>query len=385
MNRIMVTSCVALCTMGVVAAAMSGASAHPKSSSIFQERNLVVTLVTPTVNQEVLSDLSDPGLNNVITVRFSSVINPHDFIDNQNVVNGLSPKVEFLDATFARLPGTPSVRRNVFTFSPLSSQVPVLPQGQYTLNLKSSIRNTRGNLLNDGVGDFTTTFSVATDRYAPVLRRMSPIDGETGIGLNQSVIATFNEPIDGGSILTSVLVQDASTNPPTNIPGLGGTGLTTKRGGFDVVFTPDPCFGYPPKTNIQFLIQGLGTSTANVATLTDAFQNKFTMDQSLTSPSLRWTADPTIPTLFHSPNGSYDTLTGQFRSVFQTKGVRPPPVGLRPGGFMMAFPPIANPCAILLWEAPSCETAGNCIHFATDSGVGEKKKGVGGVNRNAVC
>src|SRR5499426_4569584 len=99
MNRIAVTACVALGTVGVLAAAMSGASAGGKDATIYAERDLVVTLVTPTINQEVLSDLSDPGLNNVITVRFSSLLNPRDVIDTQNVVNQLSAKVEFLDAT----------------------------------------------------------------------------------------------------------------------------------------------------------------------------------------------------------------------------------------------------------------------------------------------
>ena len=163
MNRVSVTACVALGTIGALAAAGSVARAGTKAKSIFTERNLFVTLVTPTVNQEVLSDLSDPGLNSVITMRFSSLLNARDVIDPQNVVNQLSPKYEFFDSTFARLPGTPSVRRNVFTFDPFSATTPVLPQGQFTLNVKSSVRNTRGRLLNNGTGDYSTTFTVGTD------------------------------------------------------------------------------------------------------------------------------------------------------------------------------------------------------------------------------
>ena len=371
MKRLGVTACTAVGTAGLIAAAMTGVQAQPKAGSVLNERYLAVTLVTPTVNQEVLADLGDPGLNNTITVRFSSEVNPRDFIDNQNVVNGLTPKVEFLNSAFARLPGTPSVRRNVFTFSPLSAAVPVLPPGQYTMNLKSSIRNLRGNLLNNGAADYTTTFSVGTDTYPPVLRKISPITGENGIGLNQKIIATFNEPIDSGSIAAAIVVQDASTNPPTAIPGAGGTGLKLERGGFDVVFTPDPCFGYPAKTNIQFIIQGQSTATTSLATLTDVFQNKFTLDQSITSPSLRWIADPTIAGLYHSPNGDYDTSTGQFKMTFQTKGVKPPPVGLRAGGPQMNYPPpYASPCGPQLFLAPSCELSGMSIHYTTDSGLG---------------
>jgi hypothetical protein len=364
MNRIAVTACVALGTVGVLAAAMSGASADGKAATIYDERDLVVTLVTPTINQEVLPDLSDPGLNNVITVRFSSVLNARDVIDDQNVVNRLSPKCEFMNSSFIRLPGTPSVRRNVFTFDPFSTAIPTLSQGQYTLNLKTSIRNTRGRLLNNGTADYTATFSVGTDIYAPVLRRVSPIAGQTGIGLQQKIVATFNEPLDLASLIGTLFLQDASTNPPT---GIAGT-YSLARKGFDLVTTPDPCFGYPPKTNVQFIIQGQGASApATSSAVTDVFQNKFRRDT-----GLQWQVDPTIPSVYHSPNGDFDETNGQFKLVFQTKGVRPPPQGLRPGGPMMAYPPpYASPCRILLWLAPSCEVSGNCVHYTTSSGLGE--------------
>jgi hypothetical protein len=364
MNRIAVTACVALGTVGVLAAAMSGASAGGKDASIYDERDLVVTLITPTINQEVLPDLSDPGLNNVITVRFSSILSPRDIIDDQNVVNRLSTKCEFLNSSFQRLPGTPSVRRNVFTFDPFSAATPVLGQGQYTLNMKTSIRNTRGRLLNNGTADYSATFSVGTDIYAPVLRRVSPIAGQTGIGLQQTIIATFNEPLDLASLIGTLFLQDASTNPPTGITAT----YSLARKGFDLVITPDPCFGYPPKTNVQFIIQGQGASApATSSAVTDVFQNKFRRDT-----GLQWQADPTIPTLYHSPNGEFDELTGQYKLVFQTKGVRPPPQGLRPGGPMMNYPPpYAAPCQALLWFAPSCFVSGNCVHYTTNSGLGE--------------
>src|SRR5690348_14043162 len=93
MKRLAIACCAALGTVGTLAAAaaaMGTARAGGAKSSIFTERDLVVTLATPTVNQEVLADLSDPGLNYVITVRFSSLLNPRDVIDTQNVVNQLS-------------------------------------------------------------------------------------------------------------------------------------------------------------------------------------------------------------------------------------------------------------------------------------------------------
>jgi YVTN family beta-propeller protein len=366
MNRVAVTACVALGTAGVLAAAMSPARAEQKST-LATERHLVVTLVTPTVNQEVLPELGDPGLNNVITVKFSAYLNAHDIIDYQNVVNSLSSKVEFLNSAFARLPGTPSVRRNIFTFSPLSATTPSLPQGQYTLNMKSSIRSTRGSLLNEGLADFTTTFSVGTDVYPPVLRKISPVDGQTGINLLQKIVATFNEPIEAASLPGNVTVLDGSTNPPSPVPGLGGTGLTLARGGFDVIFTPDPCFGYPPKTNITFNIQGLTVPATNTAAVTDVFQNKFKRDS-----GLQWTRDLAITTLYHSPNGVYDELTGVFTMTFQTKGVKPPPAAPPVGSAQMGalYGPIFAPCAAQLWLAPGCNGVGAQELYTTTNGVG---------------
>ena len=122
MNRIGLTTCVALGTAGIAVAAGTAARAGASVQNLTNAKNLVVTLVTPTNNQEVLPDLSDPGLNGVITVRFSSPINVRDIIDDQNVVNRLTDQMEFFDSTFLRLPGNPVVQRNVFIFQPLSSK-----------------------------------------------------------------------------------------------------------------------------------------------------------------------------------------------------------------------------------------------------------------------
>jgi YVTN family beta-propeller protein len=382
MTRVSVTACVALGTMGAIAAAGSVAHAGAtKAHGVANERNLIVTLVTPTVNQEVLPDLSDPGLNNVITVRFSSLLNSRDIIDPQNVVNQLNPKCEFFDSTFARLPGTPSVRDNVFTFDPFSTTTPVLPQGQFTLNMKASIRNTRGRLLNNGTGDYSTTFTVGTDVYPPVLRKISPLNGQTGIGLLQPIVATFNEPIAQSSLASTISVFDSSTNPPTAIAGVGGTGLKLARGGFDVVFTPDPCFGYPGKTTIAFNIQGFNPkSTSPVSTtLADEFKNKFTMDA-----GLQWTADATAiiqapspyagqPYLYHSPLGDYDQLSGLYTMRFQTKGVKPAPQGMRPGSRMNVnqYPPGTTPCSAIYWLSNGCIVSAQCILYTTNNGLGE--------------
>ncbi len=367
MNRIAVAGSVALAFAGALSVGLTAAEAKTgKRARVNNEKDLVVTLVTPTLNQETTADLSDPGLNGLVTVRFSSPVNKRDVIDNQNTFNRLTSKVEVYDSSFNRLPGTPTVRGDRIFFNPRdAANGGLLAQGQYTLNLKRSLRNSSGRLLNNGLRDFTTTWSVGTDVYNPVLRKISPIDGQVNIGLQQRVVATFNEPIDPSTVISSITVQDASTNPPTPIPGAGGgTGVTLERNGFDVVFTPDPCFGYPPRTTIQFLMQGvdqLGTASP----VADVFGNPFRRDA-----GLQWTFNAAAG-VFQSPNGTYDEVTGVFRTQFQTKGITPPPAGLRPGSPQWTLQPFASPCSLQLFFSPSCYATGLVLLATTSTGVYE--------------
>jgi hypothetical protein len=369
MNRLVVPVSLAAAALGAASVALTSGEVGAASRARTQgTKELVVTLATPTNNQEVLPDLSDPGLNNRITVRFSSHLRAKDVIDNQNVFNRLTPRVEFNDSTFHRLPGTPQVRGNVLTFDPRTPQNDgVLSPGQYTLNVKSSVRNTRGRPLNFGLRDFTTTFSVGTDVYPPVLRISNPIDGQTNIGLNQPIRLTFNEPIDASSVIATIQVQDASTNPPTAIVGAGGgTGITLERNGFDVVFTPDPCFGYPPMTTIQMLVQGQNNLGNVASTVTDVFGNSFRRDL-----GLQWQFDAATG-VYTSPNGDYDDLTGVFRLQFRTRGVTPSPQALPPGSPANLAVVPGNPCtASSYYFAPSCAGTGAMFLYTTGQGLGQ--------------
>jgi len=370
MNRIWLTVGAALVVVGAAVAGASEARAGGRSSRSSSNDNLVVTLVTPTTNQEVLPDLSDPGLNNVITVRFSAPIRPQDFISNNNVFNRLTPSVEFLSSTFDRLPGTPIVKGNTFKFDPRTpSNNGVLANGQYTVNIKASVRSVGGKLLNQGLKPYSSTFSVGTDIYDPVLRSISPIHNQQGIGLNQKIVITFNEPINPSSLLTTIQVNDVGTSPPTPILGPNGsTGITTDRNGFDVVFTPDPCFGYPPKSTIEIRVQGRPQPTATVpnpapvAAVTDVFGNQFTRDA-----GLQWVLNSATG-LWESPNGTFEDLTGYFKMQFQTRGIVPPPVGMVPGSPQYVNP--LCPTALTFW-ANSCNFQGRVFFYTTGTSLGE--------------
>ena len=67
--------------------------------------NLVVTQTLPVNQQEVLPDLSDPGLESVIRVFFSEIVNSGTVIDPTNTFNYLTSDVNILNSAMERMEG----------------------------------------------------------------------------------------------------------------------------------------------------------------------------------------------------------------------------------------------------------------------------------------
>lgn len=310
MRHLILTGTVALGTLGALSFLQGVAQARPKAAG--PDRALVVTLVMPTLGQEALPDLSDPGLNNRITVRFSAWVNPRDLLDETNTVNGLGEKCDLRGPASATTPGSAFLRRNVLSIDPFGPTQPVLAPGQYTLTLGSTIRSVHGRLLNEGRADFSTTFLVGTDVYPPVLREVSPHAGESDVGTRRAAVVSFDEPIDRASAEASIRLEDRSTDPATPIAAR----IRLARRGFDVIVAPRSRAGLPADADVTLVIAGRGTATdPSAALLKDTDGNAFTRD-----PGQRWTADPVVPTLFHSANGDFDDVTGEFTTTFRTRG-----------------------------------------------------------------
>jgi hypothetical protein len=218
------------------------------------DNDLIVLSATPTNGQETKNDLSDPELDNRITVKFTTTPARSTMIDDTNAFNGLTPYVQMLDQTFARVKGTPSIDpdTHAFLFEPENSN---LVNGQYTLTVSKFVTTPTGNLLNAGVEDFSTSFTVGTDVYPPVVRNTSPASNQSEVTLFNPIVITFNESLDPATCVLgqTVFVQDGGTNPPTQQNGT----LLLKRDGFDLVFIPDPCTGLTPGTTI--VVRMLGT------------------------------------------------------------------------------------------------------------------------------
>jgi hypothetical protein len=299
MKRVVLAACVALAT---VAAALSTVGRDARAAD-----GLVVVRTTPSRNQPVLPDLSDPGLNGVLTVRFSSPIDPDGVVEDDGT---LGRKCTLRDHRFISYSASAAVRRNVLTISPVGVSSPVLRQGRYTLTLDSSIRSADGAPLNGGRRDFSTTFRVGSGPFEPVLRRVSTAPG-TRVGLRRAVTVTFDERIDPASAAAAVRFENRSTTPPTPIPTI----LRFTRDGFGVIARPDRVAGYPAETDVSLVVAGRGTSTPESAVvLAGETGLEFTRDA-----GDRWTPDADEPTLFHSRLGDFDDETGEFVLTFRTR------------------------------------------------------------------
>ena len=222
------------------------------------DQDLIVEAWTPTNGQETLTDMSDPGLDGKVTVKFTTVPRLTSMIDGANAFNGVTPNVQILDQAFARVAGQPSLDRDTssFTFTPDGG---VLSPAQYTLTISRFVSTSAGRQLNQGVQDFSTSWCVGPDVYPPVVRNVSPAALQKDTPLFAPIVITFNESIEPVSVVygQTVFVQDGGTNPPT---ALNGT-LQLQRNGFDLVFTPDPCTGMPPSTTVVVRLAGVGNTS----------------------------------------------------------------------------------------------------------------------------
>ena len=308
MRRLIVTALTALATLVAHVASWDAVQAVAGAHPLDPAAAFLVTSVSPSRNQETLPDLSDPGLNTRILVRFSTYPRVRDLLDETNLVNGLSRKVSFLDQAFSPVHASAHVISNRLIVDPFDEQHHLLPIGRYSLTLKPSVRSIRGRRLNEGRAGFTTRFSVGSFRLPLVLVGVSPGEGERDVGLRSTVVASFDVPLDLMSAKSSVRLEDRSTTPPTPIDAL----VTLERGGLDVVVVPGTP-GLPPGADIALVISGRGAST-DPTVLTSADGVEFTRDW-----GPRWFADVETPGLFRSVLGDFYEVTGEFTATFRTK------------------------------------------------------------------
>jgi hypothetical protein len=130
-----------------------------------------------------------------------------------------------------------------------------MPSAQYTANLTARFLGRRARI--HGLGrDFSTSFTVGPDVYAPVLLGIRPGEGALDVRRNSPIVVTFNESLDFNSVVLgeSVHVENLSVDPPAPLPGT----VFLDRDGFDLVFRPDPGVGLPAASIVGLRLLGVG-------------------------------------------------------------------------------------------------------------------------------
>lgn len=307
MNRIARSLCVALGTVGALVASTVEVAAR---APVDPEGPLVVRSTRPSRDQPTLPDLSDPGLNNSIVVRFSAYPVRRDVLDESGGVSVLSGRCRLVGPDLQEvLPLQADLRRNVLTIAPIGAGRLVLPQGRYTLVLDASIRSTAGRRLNDGASDYRLTFSVGT--VPPVLLRVTPREGQADVGTRRALVAAFDVALQPESLEAAVRVEDRSTLPPTVVP----TRARLARRGRLLVVEAQDRHGFPAGAGLTLVIAGQGSATGPEAPVLRSLRGAaFAFDG-----GPQWRPDPDVPDLAHSDYGDFDFVTGEFTTRFRTR------------------------------------------------------------------
>ena len=139
-------------------AGCGGGAGGPNGSDPDVATDLIVTQTLPTNTQEVLRNLSDPGLGNIIRVFFSERLLASTVIDPANTFNFLTSDVNILNSAFERMRGVATLTNDgsVLSFTPSGD----LSNGQYTITVSRDVMNFQGGRLNRGLSDHRSSFTV---------------------------------------------------------------------------------------------------------------------------------------------------------------------------------------------------------------------------------
>jgi len=131
----------------------------------------------------------------------------------------------------AAVPGTVTYvsATNTATFSPTAN---LLPSTQYTATISISAQSAAGNnLASNYVWSFTT--GTVPNTTPPTIILTNPVSGATGVSTNQTITATFSEPMDPATITASGTFTVA-------VAGVGGAAISgiVSYAGSTATFTP---------------------------------------------------------------------------------------------------------------------------------------------------
>jgi Bacterial Ig-like domain len=226
-------------------------------------------------------------LNDAIAVFFSKGMNPAS-------LNGTTFTVSSNTGAVA---GTVTVNGASAVFKPAAQ---LTPSTTFTVTVTRGAQDSSGIPLGS---DFTWTFTTGTttDTTSPTITAIVPTNNATGVALNASVVATFNETMDPTTITPAAFTVNSGAGPVPGTISLSGTTAT---------FTPS--VPLPQNTTFTASITTSATDLAGNPLLTN-FSWSFS-----TGLVLSPTVTVTVPT-----NGATNVITGSTITAIFSKAMDP--------------------------------------------------------------
>jgi len=163
---------------------------------------------------------------------------------------------------------------------------PLEPEKGYHLEVGNLVKDAAGNL-SAAWGDNTTWNYTTGDNTGPTMNNRNPDDGETGVLINESISAGFNEPIQKGISGTIALYDDSGL---LESKAINDVSVIIGGGTLNGTLTPNFSTALVPETNYYVLISADAIEDDNgnpfVGVLTTSEWNFTTMDNESIPPNL---------------------------------------------------------------------------------------------------
>ena len=184
-------------------------------------------------------------LDKIITATFNEPMDPATITPESMVLQSSAKGVQDLSGSLTYDGNTQTV-----SFKPTAK---LLAGTTYSATIFTTVRDLAGNKLQE---DYVWTFSTGTS-ISPLVTSTDPVSNATGVVLNKTITATFNQAMDQSSITTSTFTVMQGTTPIAGTVTYAGTTASFKP---DLALTSNTLFTATIKTGVK---NAGGTAMAN--------------------------------------------------------------------------------------------------------------------------
>jgi hypothetical protein len=184
-------------------------------------------------------------LDKIITATFNEPMDPATITPESMVLQSSAKGVQDLSGSLTYDGNTQTI-----SFKPTAK---LLAGTTYSATIFTTVRDLAGNKLQE---DYVWTFSTGTS-ISPIVTSTDPVSNATGVVLNKTITATFNQAMDQSSITTSTFTVMQGTTPIAGTVTYAGSTASFKP---DFALTSNTLYTATIKTGVK---NAGGTAMAN--------------------------------------------------------------------------------------------------------------------------